>query len=375
MNSRQKEISFERIFKPMKSIIAPICWDIYNLDYSWCPECPDCEARLLEEIFRDDFKKIRKFGGNKSRNGKEIFENLFEIDGEEIVRGENNSTFATYLTSVLRNAIRNHIRTEKGQYRPSKKASELGVCAKAFEYQIWKGRSIEEAFQHIITIDECKEITEEEIKVIAKKIERKTGKPKPQIDTNIDVTEFLLNKELDNVRASKFDIKTGRIDEELDKEEGKRNKKITENNPLSNIEHEEAEEKYKEIFKSFTKNLDDKDKLMFNAFYNGANISGIAKLRGESRYIAEVKVNNMMEDLLNVCRENNILPPGYKDETSPNFLANQRREDEAAQKRIFEKQKEKAKASNLIKEKRDKSFARKFGEKALAQAKAALSIR
>ena len=80
MNERQKEIAFEKIFKQIKSLISSICYKRYNLDGTHlCPECPDCEGRLLEKIQEEDYKKIRKFGGNKSRQGTEIFENLFEI--------------------------------------------------------------------------------------------------------------------------------------------------------------------------------------------------------------------------------------------------------------------------------------------------------
>ena len=131
--------------------------------------------------------------------------------------------------------------------------------------------------------------------------------------------------------------------------------------------------KYTEIYNDFIRNFNGKDKFMFNAYYSGANISGIAKSRGETRYITEEKAKKMMDDLVNLCRENNILPPGYKDKSSPNFLANQRREEVEAEKRVFQENQKIEKAFDLKREERDKSYAKNFGEEALAEAKVALA--
>ncbi len=73
-----------------------------------------------------------------------------------------------------------------------------------------------------------------------------------------------------------------------------------------------------------------------------------------------------MNDLLNLFSENNILPPGYKDESSSNFLANQKREDEKVKKRFFEEKQEKEKESKRIKEERDKSYPPEIVAKAKA---------
>lgn len=374
MNSRQKEIAFEKIFEPIKSLIGSICYRRYNLgDTNLCPECPDCEGRLLDKIQEDDYKLIRKFGGNKSRQGTEIFEKLFEIDGDIKVRGRNKAKFTSYLTSAFNNAIVDDI---GGRYVASQKAIKLGECALKLDYQIWKGSSLEEAHQHIITIDECRKITFDQAKDFEKKIKRKSRKRKTKVDTYTDVTKYLLDTEANALRNGESEVKTGIIDEELEREEEKRNKKVAGNNPLSSIEKiedEEREKKYNEIFNDFIRNYKKRDQFMFNAYYSGANILSISRSRGETRYITEVKIKNMMEDLLDLCGKNNILPPGYKDKKYPNFLANQRREGVEAEKKIFQEKKEKEKASNYIREERDKSLANRLGEKALREAKEALA--
>ena len=111
MNERQKEITFEKIFKPIKKLVGSVCWKHYHFGTPpQCPECKDCEGRLYEGIIKDDFKIIRKFEGNRSRIGTEIFQNLFEIEGQVLVRGRNKSKFSTYLVSVLNRKIIDEIR-------------------------------------------------------------------------------------------------------------------------------------------------------------------------------------------------------------------------------------------------------------------------
>ena len=101
MNERQKEIAFEKIFKPLKKLVGSLCWKHYHFgDPPVCPECGDCEGRRLMEIMDDDYRIIRKFEGNNSRIGTEIFENLFDIKGEIQVRGRNKSKFSTYLNWI-----------------------------------------------------------------------------------------------------------------------------------------------------------------------------------------------------------------------------------------------------------------------------------
>ncbi len=142
---------------------------------------------------------------------------------------------------------------------------------------------------------------------------------------------------------------------------------------MRKLEDEEREKNTMKYLIDFIRNYKKKNQFMFNAYYSGANILGISRSRGETRYITEVKIKNMMEDLLDLCGKNNILPPGYKDKKYPNFLANQRREGVEAEKKIFQEKKEKEKASNYIREERDKSLANRLGEKALREAKEALA--
>jgi hypothetical protein len=218
-----------------------------------------------------------------------------------------------------------------------------------------------------MTIDECKKITFDEAKNYEKKIKRKTRKLKHEFDDSTDLIEYLVNKEFDYVRSGRSGIRTGIIDEELENEEEKRNKIFTDNNPLSNLGNKEAEEKYKEILKGFFGNLEEEDNLIFkNYYFTRAKILGIARSRGKTRYFVVGKIKNMMNDLLNLFSENNILPPGYKDESSSNFLANQKREDEKVKKRFFEEKQEKEKESKRIKEERDKSYPPEIVAKAKA---------
>ena len=175
MNDRQKEIAFEEIFKPIKKLVSSVCWKYFHFGTPpQCPECMDCEGRSYENIIKDDYMIIRKFEGNRSRIGSEIFQNLFEIEGKIQIRGRNRSKFSTYLISVLNRKIIDDFRKDHGQWRPSTKAKKLGPCAEKIEKYIWEGMNLDEAHKKILTIDECKNMSFEKVKEIESIIRKKT---------------------------------------------------------------------------------------------------------------------------------------------------------------------------------------------------------
>ena len=311
MNERQKEIAFEKIFKDIKKLIKLKCWKHYNFgDPPVCPECDDCEGRRLKEIQDDDYKIIRKFEGNKSRNGTEIFENLFEIEGQILVKGRNKSKFSTYLISVLRNKIIDKdIRKIKGQYRPYKEIKKLGECAVVLGRYIWEGMNLKEAHKKIITIDECKKTTFDEAQKIETIIIKKTKKNKNvEIDYKSNLEEHLINKERKGTSTilGEMDVKT--VSDLIGE-----NENYTDD-PLTRLEEEEEEEeransneKHKKILADYKGNLTAQDKLIFNMhFYKEVKVSRIATAIDQTLYFVKKRIKNMSNDLENLNTEKNI---------------------------------------------------------------------
>ena len=311
MNERQKEIAFEKIFKDIKKLVGSICWKQYNFgDPPVCPECEDCEGRRLKEIQDDDYKIIRKFEGNKSRNGTEIFENLFEIEGQILVKGRNKSKFSTYLISVLRNKIIDKdIRKIKGQYRPYKEIKKRGKCAVVLGRYIWEGMNLKEAHEKIITIDECKKTTFDEAQEIETIIIKKTKKNKNvKIVYNSNLEDHLINKERKGTSTilGEMDVKT--VSDLIGE-----NENYTDD-PLTRLEEEEEEEeraksteKQKKILADYKGKLTAQDKLIFNMhFYKEVKVSRIATAIDQTLYFVKKRIKNMSNDLENLNTEKNI---------------------------------------------------------------------
>ena len=294
MNERQKEIAFEKIFKDIKKLVGSICWKQYNFgDPPVCPECDDCEGRRLKEIQDDDYKIIRKFEGNKSRIGTEIFENLFEIEGQILVRGRNGSKFSTYLISVLYRKIVDEIRRKIGQYRPYEEIKKLGKCAVELGRYIWEGMNLKEAHEKIITNDECKKTTFDEVQEIETIIRKKTKINKNiNIDYKSDLEDHLKNKEKNIKSVSDL------IGE---------NEKYTDD-PLTRLEEEEEEEeransteKHEKILTDYKGNLSPQDKLIFNMHvYKEVKVSQIATAIGQTRYFVKTRIDDMLNELKNL---------------------------------------------------------------------------
>ncbi len=295
MNERQKEIAFENIFKDIKKLVSSVCWDHYHFGHPpECPECEDCEGRRLMEIQDDDYKIIRLFEGNRSRVGTEIFENLFEIEGQIQVRGRNKSKFSTYLISVLKKKIIDKdIRKEKGQYRPYKEIKKLGECAEKLGKFIWEGMNLNDAHEKIKTIDECRNTTIEEAQEVESIIIKKK-----KINKNIDI-DFKSDLE-EHLKIKEENIKS-------------RSALIGENenysdDPESNLEeNQEQEEKAKlvdklnKVLADYKVNLTEQDKLILNMnYYKEINASQIAKAIDQNRYYVEKRIKEMLDDLRNL---------------------------------------------------------------------------
>ena len=315
MNVRQKEIAFEKIFKPIKKLVGSVCWKHYHFGTPpQCPECKDCEGRLYEGIIKDDFKIIRKFEGNRSRIGTEIFQNLFEIEGQVLVRGRNKSKFSTYLISVLNRKIIDEIRKDIGQWRPSNAARKLGACAEKLENFIWAGMNLEEAHKKLITVEDCKNISFEKAKEIESKIRKKTKYKKikgveishdgkvstkkrdseEQVSSRIsieyksDLTEYLVNK---HIEKSGSESSLLGVDEKY------------ESNPLTNLEEKErpsSSDENKQKLASYIDNLPENDKHIFNnTYFEYAKASQIAKELGETTYFVQKRIEHLFHDLKN----------------------------------------------------------------------------
>ena len=313
MNEREKETTFEKIFKPIKKLVGSVCWKHYHFGTPpQCPECKDCEGRLYEVIIKDDFKIIRKFEGNRSRTGSEIFQNLFEIEGDIQVRGRNKSKFSTYLISVLNRKIIDEIRKDIGQWRPSKKAKELGPCAEKLEKYLWEGMNLEDAHKKLITVEDCKNISFEKAEEIESKIRKNTKNKKIKrveishdgkvgtkkreseepvssrisIEYKSDLTEYLVNKHLEKSGSESSLLG---VDEKY------------ESNPLSKLEEKErpsSSDENKQKLASYIDNLPENDKYIFNnTYFEYAKASQIAKDLEETTYSVQKRIDHLFHDL------------------------------------------------------------------------------
>ena len=145
-------------FNTLQSVATSVCKKLYHL----VSDCEECVSDLLEKIVENDYAILRSFTGGKDPN------------------------IAAYLFTVLTRKAIDKFRKDKGQYRPSTKAKKLGRCTVELEKQLYYGSTLSEAYETMLNIEECKNITFDDAKKIENEIRSKTGKPKTSPETISD---------------------------------------------------------------------------------------------------------------------------------------------------------------------------------------------
>ena len=122
--------------------------------------------KICDNICKKMFynRNSNKFKFNFADNDEcisDLYLGLIENDYKRIKSYslKSNASFATFLTVVVRNLAIDIKRKKNGYYRASVKAKKLGLCATEIEKNMYYGSSFQEAYETMLNLNECRNIT------------------------------------------------------------------------------------------------------------------------------------------------------------------------------------------------------------------------
>ncbi len=257
----------------------------------------------IEEVIKSICIRYHIHGEDAKDFSQDVKLNLIEDDYKKIRAFKGKSTFKTYLTTVISRIYIDYRREEKGYWRPSKVAKELGNIAVILEELIYRDRHTFQEAYAILTMNHKFTITEDESYDIYCKLPVRRVRPftKDEGDKPLDSTYD--SAHLNPSKKRPF----WRGDKPLDStyDSAPRPDEI-----LITKEYNERKEKLLEVIKEIRSSLSSEESLLLKMFFeDDQKISVIARILNKDRNYVDRRIKVLLSDF----RKKILATPGINE--------------------------------------------------------------